>query len=350
MKLLTTSVNSFKRKRTFLLILLFAGTQSNTETECEATEGLTLKCKFPKNMESTETDFLIYFYPDNGKTELLADCSWNNKKLVCILQDSIEIKHPVSDIAVISLPPRFVRIPGTYKCIPDGVNSENSKACQFHKILKEGEEIQNKSENEVHLQKPVESLPEKNHDQEGEERSTSSIVGAVLGSVAVIVMIVLLVLLLYNKFWKKTLSTPEGGCSLSLNKDNLCKSTDYKTTDPVSATQLSRGSQPEAPSAAGHKEGKPLLQSEDNEIVAIREDASHEEYPYIFCSQPDFSQRASSALGFKEDKPLLQSENIAIRERTSHGEYSDIFRSSLKLNYKSCEGFVRENGQSIDIF
>lgn len=44
------------------------------ETECEATEELTLKCNFPKNMESTETDFLIYFYPDDGKTGELYLC------------------------------------------------------------------------------------------------------------------------------------------------------------------------------------------------------------------------------------------------------------------------------------
>lgn len=69
---------------------------------------------------------------------------------------------------MLSLPSRFVSLPGTYKCIPDGTNSENSKACQFHhKSHKEGEEIQDKSENGVHHQKPVESLPEKHHDQKG---------------------------------------------------------------------------------------------------------------------------------------------------------------------------------------
>lgn len=80
------------------------------------------------------------------------------------------MKRPLPDIAVISLPSRFVSIPGTYKCIPDGANSENSKACQFHKSQKEGEESQDKSVNEVQLQNPVERLPEKQHDQEGKRQ------------------------------------------------------------------------------------------------------------------------------------------------------------------------------------
>ncbi|XP_025100610.1 uncharacterized protein LOC112567928 [Pomacea canaliculata] len=243
MKLLTTMGYSFKHKRTFLLILLFVGTHGNTETECEATDGMILKCKFPKNIESTETDFLIYFYPDDGKTELLADCSWNNKTLECILQDRIKIKQPVSDKAVISLPPRLVRIDGTYKCIPDGAYSENSKACQFHhESQKEGEESQDKSENGVHHQKPVESLPEKHHDQKGAETSTPQIVGAVVGSVVVLVMMISLVLVLYFKFWKKKFSTEiltsKTGSSLALNTENLGESTENKTTHTVSDSQL----------------------------------------------------------------------------------------------------------------
>lgn len=76
---------------------------------------------------------------------------------------------------MISLPPRVASIPGTYKCIPDGANSENSKACQFHKSQKEVEEIQDKSKNGAQLKKPVESLPEKHHDQKGNRKHFLSV-------------------------------------------------------------------------------------------------------------------------------------------------------------------------------
>lgn len=48
-----------------LIIFFFAG---NTEAECDASDGTTVKCKFSKDINSTKTDFVLYFYYDNGKS------------------------------------------------------------------------------------------------------------------------------------------------------------------------------------------------------------------------------------------------------------------------------------------
>lgn len=147
------------------------------------------------------------------------------------------------------------------------------------------------------------------------------------------------------------------GSSLALDKGELSKPTDNQTTVPASDTQLSHGSQPaslqQVSSAAGHGEGAPLLQADNDENVATTKDASHEERhlpPDTFRPQPVPSQQAYSAVGHEEERKLPQSENketLAIREDASH-QYSDTFRSSLEPNDRSCEGFLRENNYSND--
>lgn len=51
--------------------------------------------------------------------------------LECIEQEGFEFKHPASDIAEISVPPRFTSRPGSYICLLEGFNTQTSKPCQF---------------------------------------------------------------------------------------------------------------------------------------------------------------------------------------------------------------------------
>ncbi|XP_025100806.1 uncharacterized protein LOC112568028 [Pomacea canaliculata] len=100
------------------------------ETKCTAMENSKLTFTFPVNINSTQTDFSIYFYPDSGGEEKLIDCAWIDHQLYCIGQEGFECQQPVSDIVVITVPLRFVNKKGSYGCSTNGF-LPNAITCRF---------------------------------------------------------------------------------------------------------------------------------------------------------------------------------------------------------------------------
>lgn len=47
-------------------VCLFALFAVNAQADCDASERTVLKCIFPRNVNSTPTDFSVYFQFDNG--------------------------------------------------------------------------------------------------------------------------------------------------------------------------------------------------------------------------------------------------------------------------------------------
>ncbi|XP_025101765.1 uncharacterized protein LOC112568605 [Pomacea canaliculata] len=115
----------------YLTSLLFLAIQGGVATECEGKDGVNLTCKFLEDINSTQTDFSVYFDPDNGSQETLVDCAWVNKKLDCIEQQGVKCLQPVSNYAVISVSPRFTNKTGSFTCKPDGYRLESIKPCRF---------------------------------------------------------------------------------------------------------------------------------------------------------------------------------------------------------------------------
>ncbi|XP_025103206.1 uncharacterized protein LOC112569597 [Pomacea canaliculata] len=124
----------------FLFVLFHKG---NAETECDASDGTNVKCKFFEDISSTRTNFALYFYYENGKTELLADCSWVNDNLHCIEQEGVKCKQPVSDVAEIIVPIKFASRLGAYGCTTGTLSLENIKLCRSFNTQSKVEEGQN---------------------------------------------------------------------------------------------------------------------------------------------------------------------------------------------------------------
>ncbi|XP_025100595.1 uncharacterized protein LOC112567922 [Pomacea canaliculata] len=117
-----------------LMLLLPLLAQGDKDTECTATDGNHLKCKFPENINSTRKDFSVYFYPDTGGEEKVVDCVWISEQLHCIRQEGFECQQPVSDKAVIDVPTRFVNKTGSYRCNTNGYRPAVISSCRFSKI------------------------------------------------------------------------------------------------------------------------------------------------------------------------------------------------------------------------
>lgn len=181
----------------FISESFFAG---NAETECDASDGTNVKCKFFEDISSTRTNFALYFYYENGKTgtspliqspsrffsclltanayntlillkgffsfkckihhlqlsvclhaaELLADCSWLDDNLDCIEQKGVKCKQPVSDVAEIILPIEFASRPGAYGCMTETLSHENIKLCRSFNTQSKVEEGQNDVKDQNH--------------------------------------------------------------------------------------------------------------------------------------------------------------------------------------------------------
>ncbi|XP_025100594.1 uncharacterized protein LOC112567920 [Pomacea canaliculata] len=119
------------------LFLLVSQTQGRAVTQCDTTDRTTLKCFFPENINSTRKNFEVYFYPEKGDEVALVDCIWVVNELRCITQEGFECKKPVSEVAEISVPARFVNQSGTYRCIPDGYSTDSIQPCQFYQTENE---------------------------------------------------------------------------------------------------------------------------------------------------------------------------------------------------------------------
>ncbi|XP_025100816.1 uncharacterized protein LOC112568034 isoform X1 [Pomacea canaliculata] len=101
--------------------------------ECAATSEKNLVCKFPDNVNSTQKDFGVYFYPHDGGEEPLVDCGWVKSQLHCIRQEGFECKNPVNNTAVITIPTEFSNRNGSYKCVTDGYKHDSIRPCQLSK-------------------------------------------------------------------------------------------------------------------------------------------------------------------------------------------------------------------------
>lgn len=86
-------------------------------------------------------------------TDLLVDCAWVGDQLYCIEQKGFKCKRPVSDVADISVPTRFLSLSGIYICIPEGSSSEKTLSCTFHEneSKRQQEKSQDESQREENL-------------------------------------------------------------------------------------------------------------------------------------------------------------------------------------------------------
>ncbi|PVD27298.1 hypothetical protein C0Q70_12453 [Pomacea canaliculata] len=166
-----------------------------TKTECISSEVVALRCIFPKNLNTTRTDFTVYFHSADGKADLLVDCAWVGDQLHCIEQVGFKCKWPVSDVADISVPTRFLRFSGTYSCIPEGSSSENTISCKFSE--NQSERQQEKSQDEHQREGDL-----KQHGDKGAGSSTEETLGIVFGVVA-LVLLATVGVVMYKKFLNK---------------------------------------------------------------------------------------------------------------------------------------------------
>ncbi|XP_025101481.1 uncharacterized protein LOC112568397 isoform X2 [Pomacea canaliculata] len=168
-----------------ICLLLFLVRQGNTATECNTIKERAIQCKFTNDISSTKTSFAVYFLSQDGKKELLIDCVWVDDKLECIEQIGFECQQPVSNIAEISVPPRFTSKPGSYLCLLEGHITQDSKPCHF---------FENQHKNQTEL---VEDNVDVSHpDQKEKGISTTTIFaisGTLLGCVAIGIVTVILV-------------------------------------------------------------------------------------------------------------------------------------------------------------
>ncbi|XP_025100589.1 uncharacterized protein LOC112567917 isoform X3 [Pomacea canaliculata] len=177
-------------------LLLIGSVQANiTKTECISSEVVALRCIFPKNLNTTRTDFTVYFHSADGKADLLVDCAWVGDQLHCIEQVGFKCKWPVSDVADISVPTRFLRFSGTYSCIPEGSSSENTISCKFSE--NQSERQQEKSQDEHQREGDL-----KQHGDKGAGSSTEETLGIVFGVVA-LVLLATVGVVMYKKFLNK---------------------------------------------------------------------------------------------------------------------------------------------------
>ncbi|XP_025101331.1 uncharacterized protein LOC112568305 [Pomacea canaliculata] len=121
----------FKIKEVMCYFLLLPVAISSTKTECSAVDRRNLVCSFPFNVNSTQRDYGVYFYPDDGGEEPLLDCAWIHSQLHCIKQKDIEYKHPVSTLAEITIPRSFADRNGSYRCVPEGHRHHSIKSCRL---------------------------------------------------------------------------------------------------------------------------------------------------------------------------------------------------------------------------
>ncbi|PVD27299.1 hypothetical protein C0Q70_12454 [Pomacea canaliculata] len=129
----------------FLVIVLRLVPTGSRETEYNSSNTAILHCIFPEN--STRTDFVVYFYDENGKTELLVDCAWEGDELECIQQEGFKCRLPVPNTAEIEVPQTFVTRPSQIGYTLSGGDPSKVNFCHFVENQSEGQkESQNKTQ------------------------------------------------------------------------------------------------------------------------------------------------------------------------------------------------------------
>lgn len=113
----------------YLLLFVSVAQRGTSETECEVTTEMDLKCKFGENINSTYKDFLVFSSSDNGLEEVLIDCTWFHGMLECIAQEGVTRLQPVSDIALIRLPIRITGNSRSYRCKSQSEVLDSIKPC-----------------------------------------------------------------------------------------------------------------------------------------------------------------------------------------------------------------------------
>ncbi|XP_025100598.1 uncharacterized protein LOC112567923 isoform X2 [Pomacea canaliculata] len=113
------------------LILISVATTEIAESKCVTTDERNLECQFPKADNSTHKTFTLIFYPDSGGEELLVECVWTGSKFHCITQKSFEVREPISDTAVITIPRNFSDQKGSYRCISENYTLDSIMPCWF---------------------------------------------------------------------------------------------------------------------------------------------------------------------------------------------------------------------------
>ncbi|XP_025100820.1 uncharacterized protein LOC112568036 [Pomacea canaliculata] len=114
----------------YLILLSQLVPKGTTEAGCSA-DGETLFCKFSQDLNSTQSDFVVSFYPDDGGEEPLLDCAWIKSDIHCINQKGVAPQTPVSNTVAITIPTTFLNGNGSYKCVPEGFTHNSINECRF---------------------------------------------------------------------------------------------------------------------------------------------------------------------------------------------------------------------------
>ncbi|XP_025100603.1 uncharacterized protein LOC112567926 isoform X2 [Pomacea canaliculata] len=173
----------------FLVIVLRLVPTGSRETEYNSSNTAILHCIFPEN--STRTDFVVYFYDENGKTELLVDCAWERDELECIQQEGFNCRLPVPNTAEIEVPQIFVTRPSQIGYTLNGDDPSKVNFCHFVENQSEGrKESQNKTQQI--------NITENNYDHKASSDFPVWVIGLVIGAVLAVGVIVIGIVL-YKK-------------------------------------------------------------------------------------------------------------------------------------------------------
>ncbi|XP_025103113.1 uncharacterized protein LOC112569519 [Pomacea canaliculata] len=116
------------------LLMIFLTTRGLAQmagSTCTATNERTIKCMFPENVNEAQNDFSLFFISDGGAEELLVECTWMESEFYCITQEGFELREPLSDIAEITIPTKFLDKKGSYQCIFDRYARDSFMPCRL---------------------------------------------------------------------------------------------------------------------------------------------------------------------------------------------------------------------------
>ncbi|PVD27301.1 hypothetical protein C0Q70_12456 [Pomacea canaliculata] len=150
----------------FFIIPLHLVAPGSMETEYDSSKTTILNCIFPEN--TTRTDFAVYLYNENGKTDLLVDCAWVEDKLACIEREGFKCRLPVPNTAEIEVPKTYVTRPSKIGYTLSGHDPSKVKICHFVDSESDGQkESKNKQQQN--------NIKENNYDQKESDAKSPSL-------------------------------------------------------------------------------------------------------------------------------------------------------------------------------
>ncbi|XP_025102654.1 uncharacterized protein LOC112569156 [Pomacea canaliculata] len=245
----------------FFIIPLHLVAPGSMETEYDSSKTTILNCIFPEN--TTRTDFAVYLYNENGKTDLLVDCAWVEDKLACIEREGFKCRLPVPNTAEIEVPKTYVTRPSKIGYTLSGHDPSKVKICHFVDSESDGQkESKNKQQQN--------NIKENNYDQKASRDFSGLVIGLVIGTSPAIVLSLITIVFRKEVCKNDKTHTPESDAkspSLESTKnnsrdDNLSQST---VKDYVVIFSTEKSSLP-----VDDEEKAPLnIQSEKNDNILV---------------------------------------------------------------------------------